>query len=82
MCTAVSVKLYMSLATSHSEVQSTESLQIYGLYATMLGLLQIPIFKSKNTHLKLAKYSEISKILKNTQNTQKNAQNTQKYPIQ
>ncbi len=36
-----------------------------------LGLLQIPIFKSKNTHLKSAKYSKISKILKNTQNTQK-----------
>ncbi len=37
----------------------------------MLGLLQILIFKSKNTHLKMAKYSKMSKILKNTQNTQK-----------
>ncbi len=35
-----------------------------------IGLLQIPIFKSKNTNLKFAKYSKISKILRNTQNTQ------------
>ena len=40
-------------------------------------LLKIPIFKSKNTHLKYAKYSKKLKTI--PKNTKKYMQNTQKY---